>query len=237
MNSYSKVLAIWALSCAFPLCASAHNKIKCRLSTDFVSKYVWRGVEIGSAQLQPTLQLSYGGFSLTALGSVGIVDSKDNNELDFCFRYDFKRWHVLINNNWLDTNPHYFNYSAHETSHNFEGNIGYDAGFLTADWYTYFAGKDYNTKTGKRSYSSWMKFTLPFEWAQMSWRATLGVVPFESENMYETSGFAVNLVELRCMKDIKITNEFSLPVFAAMEANPCSERAWFVVGLTLQTQL
>ena len=39
------------------------------------------------------------------------------------------------------------------------------------------------------------------------------------------------------MKDIKITNEFSLPVFAAMEANPCSERAWFVVGLTLQTQL
>ncbi|MGI6223866.1 MAG: hypothetical protein ACOYJG_09665 [Prevotella sp.] len=229
-------MTLMVLGCAFPFCASAHNKVKCHLSADIVSKYVWRGVEIGSAQLQPTLKLSYGGFSVSALGSVGIVDSKDDNEFDFCWRYDYKRWHVLINDNWLDTNPHYFEYAAHSTSHNFEGNIGYDAGFLTADWYTYFAGKDYNRKTGKRSYSSWMKFTVPFELGQMNWCATLGIVPFESENMYETDGFAVNLIELRCTKDIRITNEFSVPIFGALEANPSSEKAWFVFGLTLQTQ-
>ena len=216
-----------------PLALSAHEGVKVQLAADLMNYYVWRGIECGSVTLQPTVKLAYKGFSVTALGSVGLSDTDDTKEFDFTWQYDWKRLHFAINDNWLDTNPHYFDYGAHSTSHNFEGNIGYDFGLLTADWYTYFAGRDYNSE-GHRAYSSWMKFVMPFQWAQLDWQATVGVVPFASDVMYEVDGFAVNLVALKCSKDIRVTSSFSIPLFASLQANPESRKAWMVFGLTLQ---
>ena len=50
----------------------------------------------------------------------------------------------------------------------------------------------------------------------------------------DASGFAVTNVAVKATKDLKITDSFSVPVFAQVAANPSSQKAYFVVGFTLQ---
>ena len=47
-------------------------------------------------------------------------------------------------------------------------------------------------------------------------------------------GFGVVNVALTASKDIRITDSFSIPVFAQVAANPYSKNAFFVFGITLQ---
>jgi CTP synthase (UTP-ammonia lyase) len=60
-----------------------------------------------------------------------------------------------------------------------------------------------------------------------------GVVPFAT-TFYETSGFAVTNLSLRATKDIKVTDSFSIPIFGQVTGNPCSQKAYLVLGFTLQ---
>jgi hypothetical protein len=129
--------------------------------------------------------------------------------------------------------PRYFKYDAHGTNHLFEANIGYDFGFASLQWYTNFAGNDGVNKDGKRAYSSYMEVVVPFCLATASWTATAGAVPFATDT-YGTSGFAVTNLSLKATKDIKVSDSFSIPVFGQIVANPCAQKAYLVLGLTLQ---
>ena len=57
------------------------------LSSDIVSEYVWRGLKLGSASIQPTLGVEWRGLSLSAWGSVGFVDKDDAREIDLIGSY------------------------------------------------------------------------------------------------------------------------------------------------------
>lgn len=56
-------------------------------SGDIVSSYIWRGQDLGSTSLQPTLGLGFRGLSLSAWGSVGLADPADTKELDLTLGY------------------------------------------------------------------------------------------------------------------------------------------------------
>ena len=62
---------------------------------------------------------------------------------------------------------------------------------------------------------------------------TAGAVPFATD-FYDTNGFAVTNLALKATKDIKVTDSFSIPVFAEVSANPCSQKAYMVFGFTLR---
>jgi hypothetical protein len=87
-------------------------------------------------------------------------------------------------------------------------------------------------KDGDRAYSSYMEVAVPFQLATVDWTATAGAVPFATTS-YGTTGFAVTNLTLKASKDIKVTDTFSVPVFAQVTANPCSQKAYLVFGLTL----
>ena len=53
--------------------AWAQDEIETTISGDVVSSYIWRGQDLGDVSLQPTLGVSYKGLSLTAWGSVGLI--------------------------------------------------------------------------------------------------------------------------------------------------------------------
>jgi hypothetical protein len=74
---------------------------------------------------------------------------------------------------------------------------------------------------------------VPFKLATVDWTATAGVVPYATTS-YATTGFAVTKLALRATKDIKISDTFSIPVFAEVVGNPCSQKAYLVLGLTLK---
>jgi hypothetical protein len=115
----------------------------------------------------------------------------------------------------------------------FEGYIGYDFGFAALRWFTNFAGNDGTNKDGKRAYSSYVEVNVPFKLATVDWTATAGAVPYYTTS-YGTTGFAVTNLALKATKDIKITDTFSIPIFGQVVGNPCSQKAYLVLGFTLQ---
>ena len=216
---------------------SAQNKIETTVSADVVNQYIWRGQDLGNVSIQPTFGIGYKGFCLSAWGSVGLSNPGDTKEFDLTASYSVGGFNVGITDYWfnagLDPENRYFMYNAHGTNHVFEGNIGYDFGFASLQWYTNFAGNDGVNKDGERAYSSYVELAVPFSLASVEWTAIAGAVPFAT-SAYGTTGFAVTNVSLKATKDIKVTDSFSIPIFGQVVGNPCSQNAYLVFGFTLQ---
>ena len=234
-----KKIVMMAMMMAAGLSATAQDEIETTIAADVVNQYIWRGQDLGDVSLQPTLGISYKGLSLTAWGSVGLTDPMDTKEFDLTLAYSTGGLNIGITDYWfdagLDPQGRYFKYDAHGTNHVFEANIGYDFGVASVQWYTNFAGNDGLNKDGKRAYSSYAEVTVPFKLSAIDWTATVGAVPFATSFYNEwTSGFAVTNLSLKATKDIKVTDSFSIPVFAQVAANPCTQKAYLVFGLTLQ---
>ena len=217
----------------------SESKIETTISGDIVSSYIWRGQDLGNVSLQPTLGIGYKGLSLTAWGSVGLTNSDDTKEFDLTLAYTTGGFNIGITDYWfnagLDPDNRYFMYNAHSTNHVFEANIGYDFGFASLQCYTNFAGNDGTNKSGKRAYSSYVEASVPFKLATVDWTATVGVIPYATTFYNEwTSGFSVTNLALKATKDIKITDSFSIPIFGQVVANPRTQKAYLVLGFTLQ---
>ena len=222
---------------AVSLATLAQEKVETTICGDVVSSYIWRGQDLGNVSLQPTLGIGYKGLSLTAWGSAGLSDPSDTKEFDMTLGYTIGGFNIGITDYWfnngLDPENRYFKYDAHGTNHVFEANVGYDFGPASLQWFTNFAGNDGVNKDGKRAYSSYVELTVPFKLANVDWTATAGAVPFCTD-FYGTDGFAVTNLALKATKDIQMTETFSVPVFGQVVANPCSQKAYLVIGFTLQ---
>ncbi len=234
-----KKLMILAMGMMLSSTTFAQDEVETTVSSDIVSSYIWRGLDLGGVSVQPTLGVGYKGLSLTAWGNVGLAEPNDTKEFDLTLGYTLGNLNIGITDYWFSEMPNggdlggrYFKYNAHSTNHVFEGNIGYDFGFASLQWYTNFAGNDYK-ENGKRAYSSYFEASVPFKLSAIEWTATAGAVPYTSPQ-YGTSGFAVTNLTLRATKEIKITDTFAIPIFGQLTANPCSQKAYLVFGFTLQ---
>ena len=233
-----KKIVLMAMMMATGWSAMAQDTVETTVAADFVNQYIWRGQDLGNTAIQPTLGVAYKGLSLTAWGSVGVTEASDTKEFDLTLAYTAGGFNIGITDYWfnkdgLDPDGRYFKYDAHGTNHVFEANIGYDFGFASLQAYTNFAGNDGFNKDGKRAYSAYVELAAPFKLATVDWTASLGVVPFYT-SFYGTEGFAVTNLALKATKDIAITDKFSLPIFAEVVGNPCSQKAYLVFGFTLQ---
>jgi hypothetical protein len=232
-----KKIVIWAMMMIAGMSATAQDSIETTISADVVNQYIWRGQDLGNVSIQPTLGIDYKNFSISAWGSVGLSDPTDTKEFDLTASYSAGGFNIGITDYWfnagLDPKNRYFKYDAHGTNHVFEGNVGYDFGCAAIQWYTNIAGNDGVNGDGKRAYSSYLELSAPFKMATVDWSAAVGVVPFAT-SFYDTTGFAVTNISVKATKDIKVTDTFSIPVFGQIAANPCSQKAYLVLGFTLQ---
>ena len=232
-----KKIVLFAMSVLSGFAAQAQDIVETTVAADFVSSYIWRGQDLGSAAVQPTLGVGYKGLALTAWGSYGLVNTADTKEFDLTLAYTTGGFNIGVTDYWfsagLDPDGRYFKYDAHGTNHIFEANIGYDFGPLSLQWFTNFAGNDGTNKDDKRAYSSYFEAVVPFSLAGIAWTATAAAVPWATTS-YGTTGFAVTNLSLKATKDIKVTDTFSIPVFGQIVGNPCSQKAYLVFGFTLQ---
>lgn len=231
-----KKIVLFAMGMVMSMTTLAQDEVETTVATDVVTSYIWRGQDLGSAAIQPTLGIAYKGLSLTAWGSYGIADPADTKEFDLTLAYSTGGLNIGITDYWfnagLDPQNRYFKYDAHGTNHVFEANIGYDFGVASVQWFTNIAGNDGVNKDGERAYSSYAEVAVPFKLASVDWTATAGAVPFATD-FYGTTGLAVTNLSLRADKEIKVTDTFSIPVFGQVAANPCSQKAYLVLGFTL----
>ena len=234
-----KKIVLFAMGLVMSMTTLAQDVVETTIRGDLVSSYIWRGQDLGSTAIQPTLGVGYKGLSLTAWGSYGLVNADDVKEFDLTLDYTIGGLSIGITDYWFsrmdggDPDGRYFKYEAHGTNHVFEGYIGYDFGFAALRWFTNFAGNDGTNKDGKRAYSSYVEVNVPFKLATVDWTATAGAVPYCTTS-YGTTGFAVTNLSLRATKDIRVTDSFSIPIFGQLTGNPCSQKAYMVFGFTLQ---
>ena len=232
-----KKIVLLAMGMVMGMTAFAQDEVETTISGDIVSSYIWRGQDLGSAAIQPTLGVGYKGLSLSAWGSYGIADPADTKEFDLTLAYSVGGFNIGITDYWFnagqDPEARYFKYDAHGTNHVFEATVGYDFGLASLQWYTNIAGNDGLNKDGKRAYSSYVEANVPFKLATVDWTATAGAIPFATD-FYGTTGFAVTNVALKATKEIKVTDSFSIPIFGQVVGNPCSQKAYLVLGFTLQ---
>ena len=219
--------------------AAMQDKVEASVGADFVSGYIWRGQDLGGVSIQPTLSVSYKGFSLSAWGTAGI-EKEDTKEIDLTLGYATGGFSISVTDYWFNGGPGYFHYGSHNTNHTFEAQIGYDFGPLALNWYTNFAGTDGVNNGGNRAYSSYISATVPFTLAGLEWTAEIGATPWGTDfyNYFEapvcngSNGFTVCDISMGAAKEIKITDSFSVPAFAKVTVNPRTEGAYFVFGLS-----
>lgn len=237
MKKIFTILAVAVLSLNALAPAKAQDKVEASVGADLVSRYIWRGLDLGEVSFQPTLGLDWKGLSLSAWGSVGISNPGDTKEFDLTLSYSIVGFNIGVTDYWFDSGldplNRYFMYRSDCTNHVFEANIGYDFGFAAIQWYTNFAGNDGVNPAGKRAFSSYLELSAPFTLGGADWSAAIGMVPFATD-FYGTEKFAVVNVSLTASKEIAITDSFSIPVFAQVAANPYTREAFFVIGFTLQ---
>lgn len=231
-----KVMALALMGLMSANYANAQDEVETTVAADVVSNYLWRGQRLGEGSIQPTLGVAYKGLSLAAWGSFGITNPDDTKEFDLTLAYSTGGFNVGVTD-YFFTNQgdgvKYFQYANGKTAHVFEANIGYDFGVASVQWFTNFAGADGVNDKGDRAYSSYVEVAAPFKLGGLDWNAAVGAVPFCTDFYSNANGFAVTNVTLKASKDVKITDSFSLPVFAQITANPSNEKAYFAFGFTL----
>ena len=115
-----KKTVLFAMGLVAVATTHAQNTIESTVSADVVSKYVWRGLELGDVAVQPTLGVGYKGLSLTAWGSYGLSNKDDVKEFDLTLGYTIGGLNIGITDYWfsegLDPDARYFKFDAHGTN-------------------------------------------------------------------------------------------------------------------------
>ena len=233
-----RYLAVAAVALMATSESKAQDKVEGSAGIDIVSQYIWRGQDLGNVSVQPGLGISWKGLSLSAWGSVGLTSASDTKEIDLTLGYSVGGFNVGIIDYWFnqdgqDARNRYFIYKSHKTNHVFEGNIGYDFGFLNIQWFTNFAGNDGVNSKGERAYSSYIELSAPFKFVTCDWTATVGAVPYAT-SFYDASGFAITNIGLKAQKSFEVGKKLDIPVYLGITANPRSQKAYFYAGFAIQ---
>ena len=213
-----KNLKKWVLllmtAIALPVSSMAQDKVEFGVGADVVSKYIWRGTDLGGPSVQPSLSVAYKGLSLTAWGSIGF-DSEDDKEVDLTLAYETGNFSLSVTDYW---------YPEYSGAHTFEAQIGYDFGLLAANWYTNFAGDD-------DEYASYISLIAPFSLIGLDWEAEVGATPWGTD-YYGTDKFSVCDLSLGASKEFNIGKSFSTTLFAKATYNPTIEKFYATIGIS-----
>ena len=202
------------------------------LGADFVSRYVWRGADVGdAASIQPYIEFSAGGFTLGTWASYSISPASAGfNEHDLYVSYSYGPVSVGVTDYYFPNAAapanEFFNYDNDgEGAHIIEPHISITGG--EAFPLTFYAAiTAYNDPDN----SIYLEASIPFSVKQTTLRFTVGGTP--AEGLY-ASDAAITNINLAATRTLKITDHFSLPLFGSYILNPYAEQSYLVFGLSL----
>ena len=205
-----------------------------QLGADFISRYVWRGVDFGeSFSVQPALEFSAGAFSIGSWASYSIAaDGSSANEHDLYFSFELGPVTLGMTDYYFPGpgSVNFFDFSnGGNGAHFFEINAstGGTEKFpvsLSANVFVH----------NEPDHSVYLEASYPFMVEDVDLNLTLGLVPQESD-FYGTGQFGVTVLGLAVSKKIPITDRFALPVSVSYVLNPTPgvERSFLVFGVSL----
>jgi uncharacterized protein (TIGR02001 family) len=191
-----------------------------KASADLVSQYVWRGTTFSGVSIQPTLDFTSGGFSVGAWGSAGFDGFL---EADLYAKYAFGFGLTVGVTDYYYPGTSYFDFTKATGGHGLELNLGYTTGALS------ISGNYILNQAGGAATAGGDKyFELGYAFEKFSIFAGAG-------DGWHTpdAKFALVNVGISTVKEIKITDTFSIPLKASAILNPKTEQFYIVAGITL----
>ena len=242
----------------FPSSLSAQDQFEASAKASLVSRYMWRGCDLGGISLQPEVNLAWKGLAFNAMATTAF-NKDDTNDIDVTLSYS--RWgiNIGVTDYWtygIDDKNRYFYYGGgYNCPHQLEANIGYTCKYGSIQAYTMFYGNDYKID-GNRAYSTFVELSIPFRAGGLDWDVRAGITPMESagtsykeivltdEGLTKTvyrgdwlygESFTCNMASVRATKTISCKG-FDVPVFVELHANPYLQRANFILGISITTK-
>lgn len=197
---------------------------------DFVSRYVWRGLDFGNSfSVQPALSFGVGGFEAGFWGSYPFTaDGYGAEEMDLYLGYSISDFSVLVTDYYFPTaGGKYGNYKD-PGSHTIEVGLSYggsEAFPLSLAAYMNVYNDDDNTVYFEVGYST--------EVSGVGVDLFVGGTPGGDGGYYATTEFNLINVGVTASKDIEITDKFSLHVFSSYVLNPNLEVGYLLFGFSI----
>lgn len=217
------------------------NAQELSVGTDFVSRYIWRGIELGgnTSSLQPTVKLTVSSLTAGFWGAYSLSDSKGLNEIDIYATYSLELSdagsfslgltdYTNPNSGTKIGNIHNHNDSEGPGAHFIELNTEYSGSgnFPLSLSFNMFL---YNLKNNPIYFQ--VGYSTSIENVALDLFA--GGTPGEDTRYYGTANFSIINFGFTASKNIKFTEDFSLPIFGSVILNPASENLFFVAGFKL----
>jgi len=216
------------------------------VGADVVSRYIWRGLNVNDAlNFQPTLSLSVSGFSFGFWGSYAIpVDSNNytySQEIDTYVGYNYAFENgmsagIIITDyyypnagiKWSDFNN--YDNPAGPGAHTIETGV-----LLNGPECFPLSLAGYVNVYDDAGYNTYFQMDYSIIVAEVGLDVFIGAAGGSADNpgYYGVESFNVINLGVKATKSIKITEDYSLPVFVTFCANPNKEITYLIFGLTL----
>lgn len=224
-----------ALIAAFVMCGVgyAQSSFEVDFHADVFSRYVWRGMDQGQgASVQPSLEMSLGGFSLGAWASSSVAKVTDVDEVDLSLSYGTDHFSATLTDYYWNSGT--AKYSDYKHDHYFELGLNYkisDSFPMSFNWNTIlFGGKASEMdEDDDRMFSSYFNLAYDFDVKGVGLTPAIGLNPWKSQ--YD-DGFSVMDITLTASKEFKITDSWTLPTQAQFIVSPAMDKVYFVVGIS-----
>lgn len=226
MKKKENLLAVLILVLFIPVSTIAQDNTeasKFSAGADFYSNYVWRGTKFGTGPaFQPWMDFNSGGFSIGVWGS---FDALGYTEADPYISYTFPFGLSFGITDYYYPGLPVFDFEATDStgSHAIEINAGFSIGGLSL-------GANYivNEAGGAGSAGGDMYFEISYDFPNVSLFAGAGDGWHTSDGKFQVCNIGIGT-----SREIKITENFSLPVRGQVILNPEQEQLYLVVGFSL----
>ncbi len=195
------------------------------VNCDIVNNFVWRGIMSSqTVNIQPAI--SYTTHDLLA-GLWGTTDYLAKyKELDLFVSFSISGFTSTLTDYFWTNTKKYFDYKNSTTGHNIEIGLSYKNKNLplTAYMGTMLYGEDkkyiYDSKEtnlNKNNYSTYFELTYNLAVKGINLDIFMGGTPFTG---FYGNDFAITNIGIKTTKEIKLSDKFSLPMFASFAFNP-----------------
>lgn len=215
------------------------------VSCDLMSRYIWRGLDLGSSpSIQPGIEFCKGGFAIGTWGAFS-TNLMGGQETDLYASYTLNDMFSLTVTDYFFPNEiedyKYFDYARESTGHIFEGLISFNGtvklplSILVA---TNFWGadakklKDDGSEDGIQ-YSTYAE--IAYSYKNINLFMGFNVISPDTDKgevgFYGDSFGVINL-GLTASKEINFADKFSLPISVSLITNPQADKIYMTAGFT-----
>lgn len=244
MRTYFSIIfaaALTLLICGVDV-AAAGDAVEVTTGVDLVSRYIWRGMDVGNApSAQPTLAAQCYNFELGVWAAYSLSnDATETDEIDFWLSYSHEFPNsvalTLIATDYYYPNAgvRMFNFDNYDAeggpgAHTVEAGLQITgpASFpLTASGYV----NVYND-AGNNTY---FQLDYPLESKNVSLDFFIGATGGSKDNpdYYGSDEFAVINIGVQASRELKVTDSFSFPLRVSYIVNPRKEISYVVFGVS-----